>query len=77
MLGISAEDVQGGMAAIGARLLPIRFPHLSALSSLPAFGHHKDPFDRLLIAQAIAEDMRMLSSDTRFGEYKRLRLIWE
>jgi PIN domain nuclease of toxin-antitoxin system len=43
---------------------------------LPAHGDHGDPFDRRLIAQALAKDLSMVSSDTRFEEYKRLRVIW-
>jgi PIN domain nuclease of toxin-antitoxin system len=39
--------------------------------------YQRDPFDRLLIAQAIAEDLSIVSSDTRFGEYKRLRVLWD
>ena len=41
------------------------------------FEIHRDPFDRLLIAQAIAENMRIISSDRRFPLYKKLRLFWD
>jgi PIN domain nuclease of toxin-antitoxin system len=77
MLRLTSADVEAGIAALGARTLPVRFTHLAGLAALPVHIHHKDPFDRLLIAQAIAEDMQMLSSDSRFAEYSRLKLIWD
>ena len=48
-------------------LLPIRIAHLVELQQLPPL--HRDPFDRMLIAQAKAEKMRMLSVDARMCEY--------
>jgi PIN domain nuclease of toxin-antitoxin system len=57
--------------------LPIRFRHLDELSALPEHDDHRDPFHRMLIAQALAEDLSMVSSDTRFEEYKRHRVIWK
>ena len=49
--------------------------HVSALAGLPA--HHKDPFDRMLIAQAIAENLTLLTADTRISRYAStgLRMI--
>ena len=51
----------------GLRILPIRLEHIIALGSLPL--HHKDPFDRLLIAQAQTENMTLLSVDEDFPRY--------
>jgi PIN domain nuclease of toxin-antitoxin system len=76
-LSLSAHDVEIGIARMSAILLPIGFQHLDELSRLQAFTNHRDPFDRLLIAQAIAEDLSMVSSDMRFGNYKRLRILWD
>jgi PIN domain nuclease of toxin-antitoxin system len=75
-LGLSAADVEAGIAAMGSVVLPIRFRHLDKLSGLAIYQDHRDPFDRILIAQALAEDLSMVSSDTRFGGYKGLRVIW-
>ncbi len=50
-----------------ARPLPIYAPHIYALSMLPA--HHKDPFDRILIAQAIAEDLTLITEDENIMRY--------
>jgi hypothetical protein len=44
-----------------------------ALSDLPP--HHKDPFDRLLIAQALAEDALLVSADAMFSRYS-VKLFW-
>lgn len=48
-------------------LLPITMNHLSAFKTLPF--HHKDPFDRLIIAQAIVENLPIITSDTIFDRY--------
>lgn len=48
-------------------LLPSYFAHYQALLSLPL--HHQDPFDRLIISQAIAEDFTIISHDTKFSAY--------
>ena len=48
-------------------LLPIRYAHLEGLLVLPMI--HKDPFDRVIIAQALSERMPVLSSDSIFAEY--------
>ncbi len=51
----------------GLVLLPIKLQHIAALEALPLI--HRDPFDRLLIAQAIQEEMTILSADTVFCHY--------
>jgi PIN domain nuclease of toxin-antitoxin system len=53
--------------ANGLRLLPIEFGDVLALNQLPF--HHKDPFDRLIIAQAITGDFTLVSADTNFSNY--------
>lgn len=51
----------------GILILPIQTVHLQRLLSLPF--HHRDPFDRLIIAQALAEEMTLVSDDTAFSTY--------
>jgi PIN domain nuclease of toxin-antitoxin system len=51
-------------------LLPIEVSHLAAVTTLPF--HHRDPFDRLLIAQALAENMPIVSSDPAFDTYNNI-----
>ena len=53
--------------------LPIRMRHVLHVSHLP--DHHRDPFDRLLVAQAQLEDMPILSSDPQIARYP-VRIIW-
>lgn len=49
-------------------LLPINLAHVYALSNLP--NYHRDPFDRLLIAQAINEELALVSIDEKFDGYE-------
>jgi PIN domain nuclease of toxin-antitoxin system len=51
----------------GIQILRIQAAHLQRLLSLPF--HHRDPFDRLIIAQALAEEMTLVSDDTAFSAY--------
>jgi PIN domain nuclease of toxin-antitoxin system len=61
------------MAQQGLRPLAVSHPHALAASALPP--HHRDPFDRLLIAQANLEDMTFISADAIFRQYQ-VRLFW-
>ena len=61
------------MDSYGMELLPIRYEHVLQLESLP--HHHSDPFDRLLIAQAVAESLPILTGDKVFKEYG-VKIIW-
>ena len=49
------------------RILSITSAHIYELENLPF--HHKDPFDRLLIAQAIVEDYTLVTDDPKFSDY--------
>ncbi len=54
-------------------ILPVTLPHLEEVAKLPF--HHKDPFDRLIIAQSIVEDLPIVSSDAAFDLYG-IERIW-
>lgn len=56
----------------GIQILPVELIHVLALQNLPA--HHRDPFDRLLIAQATVELLPILSVDSAFDAYPVQRL---
>jgi len=56
-----------------ARVLQIRPSHVTALAALPMF--HKDPFDRILIAQAVAEGLGFVANDGLVGDYP-VQTIW-
>jgi PIN domain nuclease of toxin-antitoxin system len=57
----------------GVDLLPITHRHAAAAAALPP--HHRDPFDRMLIAQAQLEDATILTADPAFGAYD-VRVAW-
>ena len=57
----------------GYLLLPVEWSHAAAVERLP--WHHRDPFDRLLAAQALAEDMSFVTRDPVFRKYG-LRPVW-
>lgn len=61
------------LAANGFIQLPIDFSHICQVETLP--WHHRDPFDRLLIAQAQIQDLPLVSADARFDRYGIPR-IW-
>lgn len=55
-------------------VLPITFVHLQMLLKLDF--HHRDPFDRIIIAQGAAEELTVLSKDESFSKYD-IMLLWE
>lgn len=69
-LNADMGDLVGAIEASGFVALPISVQHAVALEQLP--GHHRDPFDRLLIAQAITEPLRLLTSDAMLVRYSEL-----
>jgi len=60
------------LQANGINLLGIDLAHVAILTTLPY--HHRDPFDRLLIAQAMVEEIAIVSVDTAFDNYAVKRL---
>jgi PIN domain nuclease of toxin-antitoxin system len=56
-------------------VLPIEPEHLDEQREMPPF-HHRDPFDRLIIAQAITEEMLVVGRDNAFEAYP-IRLMWD
>ena len=59
---------------LGTHSLEISASHALRAAALPP--HHKDPFDRMLIAQAQAEDMTIISTDEAFRHYRDLSMLW-
>jgi PIN domain nuclease of toxin-antitoxin system len=69
-LGKIDADVDAAAAAIeqsGFFELPVCAAHAAAVARLPL--HHADPFDRLLVAQALTEPLRLLTADAALGRY--------
>jgi PIN domain nuclease of toxin-antitoxin system len=68
-----AEVIASQQQTNDLQVLPVALSHVFALQSLPA--HHKDPFDRLLIAQANAEEATLISHDPVFAHYP-VQVLW-
>jgi PIN domain nuclease of toxin-antitoxin system len=65
-----AHAFRQAVASLGSDILPIEMAHIEALSHLPL--HHRDPFDRLIIAQALAENLTVVTRDRSFALYPGL-----
>jgi PIN domain nuclease of toxin-antitoxin system len=72
-LGSSVAYIRDEMENYSMTLLPVRYEHVLQLEALPA--HHSDPFDRLLIAQAITESLPILTNDEKFALYP-VKVLW-
>jgi PIN domain nuclease of toxin-antitoxin system len=68
-----SEYLAAKLTANGVSVLPISFDHVMRLESLPL--HHRDPFDRILIAQSLSESLPLVSADPQFERYS-VELIW-
>jgi PIN domain nuclease of toxin-antitoxin system len=73
-LEIPKADVEKTLADLDIRVLPYTREHAMKLFGLP--WHHTDPFDRQILAQALAEDIPIVTSDEVFGRYEGVRVIW-
>jgi PIN domain nuclease of toxin-antitoxin system len=71
--GPPAQCIPAFMAKQGLRPLPVTHLHALKVYDLPL--HHPDPFDRLIIAQAITEEMTVLTSDRDFRKYA-VDVVW-
>jgi PIN domain nuclease of toxin-antitoxin system len=69
----SPDGLELAMRESGMRILPVALSHIASLRRLPF--HHRDPFDRMMIAQAVAEDLTLISRDAVFPQYANLRLL--
>ena len=61
------------LVGAGAQPLPITLDHAAAVESLPR--HHRDPFDRMLVAQALTEGATIVSQDNDLARYG-ISLVW-
>jgi len=73
-LDIKLEELKLEIIKSGFELLPLDFDHIIELSNLETI--HKDPFDRIIISQAISEKCTVISRDSNFNHYKNLKLLW-
>ena len=73
-LNLSREDTMDALRRLQVSVVPYTEAHALELMRLPV--HHRDPFDRMLIAQALAEDVSVMTCDKEFRNYKGLEVIW-
>jgi len=66
-LTVVLDDLVAGIAASGFSELPITALHAARVAALP--DHHRDPFDRMLIAQALSEPLVLLTNDEILARY--------
>ena len=69
-LAADLEELRAALYDNAFTLLPITVEHACATAALP--WHHKDPFDRMLVAQAITEPLRLLTADHLLEPYSDL-----
>ncbi len=67
------EPLEAGVLASGFERLPITFAHAEAAAALPP--HHKDPFDRMLVAQARLEGLVLVTHDRQLASYQ-VETLW-
>ncbi len=64
---------EGVVADLSAEILPVELKHIDRLSRLPLF--HRDPFDRLIIAQSLEDNLTVMTRDRAFSAYPGLQLV--
>ena len=67
------EDLAPTLLGAGAQPLPMTLDHAAAVEKLP--WRHRDPFDRMLVAQALTEDAAIVSRDEPLAEYG-VTIVW-
>jgi PIN domain nuclease of toxin-antitoxin system len=72
----SFEEIKENMNALNIQELPIEFDDSLAYTGLPILKEHKDPFDRMIVAQAMRRSLNLVSADKKLDAYPVNRL-WE
>lgn len=73
-LEFSQDDVMQGIGDLRMRVLPYTGEHALRLFTVPT--HHVDPFDRQIIAQALVEEIPVVTCDASFGLYGEVTVLW-
>jgi PIN domain nuclease of toxin-antitoxin system len=71
---MAAAETRQAIRDLRLQVIPFELNHVLHLYDLPR--HHRDPFDRMLIATALAEEIPLVGSDREFKKYKGLKVIW-
>lgn len=73
-LSIEFRDLVNTLNDNNIETLPITFDHI--LETMNLEDHHRDPFDRIILAQAKHEVLTIISKDENFEKYSNIKLIW-
>ena len=73
---INAEDILDSLLSMSITILSISEKNLQVYATLPFLKDHRDPFDRLIIAQAISDKATLISSDLKFQWYEKYGLTF-
>lgn len=73
-LNMSRKDTGQALLALHITLLPLELRHANAMFSLPL--HHRDPFDRMILATALVEKLPIVTADPVFRRYAGIKVIW-
>ena len=71
---VGEPEIREAVRDLRLRILPFVAQHAYRLFALPL--HHRDPFDRMIIATALTEDIPLIGADREFRKYKGLKVIW-
>jgi PIN domain nuclease of toxin-antitoxin system len=66
-LGVTPAVLEGKLRAAGYKDIPVTRRHIARLESLPSL--HRDPFDRIMVAQALCEDLTLVTTDKSLAAY--------
>jgi PIN domain nuclease of toxin-antitoxin system len=72
-LKMTPKDTELAIKDLGVTILNITLEDLETLYKLPP--HHKDPFDRLIISQALTSSMTIMTTDLEFKSYSKLKVV--
>ena len=72
-LALDPQRLESQLLATGLQPLPLTWAHTRALQRLP--GLHRDPFDRMLVAQALTEPLHLLTHDAQLAAYSELVIL--
>lgn len=73
-LAFDLKELANYLSNYNIEILPIAFEHV--LETMDLEDHHRDPFDRIIIAQAKFERMTIISKDENFPKYAQIKLMW-
>ena len=70
----SAEEIEAACIKLGICVYPLKASYIDAMRKLPQI--HKDPFDRIMIAQAMEEDLSLSTRDSIIPQYPHVSVMW-